>query len=87
MYLNKQYHKKYTNAETVEQIALHAWKEHLFAHLNERVANAALRMLEQSRQGKFINEDAIKAVVASYIELGLLEAPNDAEDTHLTVSK
>lgn len=86
-YLNKQHHKKDADAQTIEQIALHTWRDHLFTHLNQKVANAALRMLERSRGGERINSDAIKAVVESYIELGVLESSSDSESTtaHLTV--
>lgn len=71
----------------MEQIALHTWRDHLFTHLNEKVANAALRMLERSRSGEPINSDAIRAVVESYIELGILESESDLDNTiaHLTV--
>ncbi|XP_055319306.1 cullin-1-like [Sitodiplosis mosellana] len=86
-YLNKQHHKKDADAETIEQIALHTWRDHLFTHLNQKVANAALRMLERSRAGERINSAAIRAVVESYIELGILESSSDSESTtaHLTV--
>lgn len=86
-YLNKQHHKKDADAESIEQIALHTWRDHLFTHLNEKVANAALRMLERSRAGDRINSAAIRAVVESYIELGILEgsADGDCTTTHLTV--
>lgn len=87
-YLNKQCQRKYPNSETIFEIALQAWRDHLFTHLNQKVADAALRMLERNRNGEWINEEAIKAVVSSYIELGTLETPNENNNTeaHLTVS-
>lgn len=86
-YLNKQHHKKDADAESIEQIALHTWRDHLFTHLNQKVANAALRMLERSRAGERINSAAIRAVVESYIELGILEGSIEGDSTtaHLTV--
>lgn len=86
-YLNKQHHKKDADAESIEQIALHTWRDHLFTHLNEKVANAALRMLERSRGGSEINSNAIRAIVESYIELGVLDSSSDSDSTtaHLTV--
>lgn len=86
-YLNKQYRKKCPDGETVEQIALRIFREHLFSHLNHKVSNAALRMLERNREGQWINTKPIKAVIDSYIELGTLGAPIDTENVtaHLTV--
>lgn len=85
--MNKQYRKKFPESETVEQIALRVFRQHLFEHLNQKVSNAALRMLERNREGQSINTKPIKAVIDSYIELGTLGTPTDSDNitAHLMV--
>ncbi|XP_031632522.1 cullin homolog 1-like [Contarinia nasturtii] len=88
-YLDRQHRKKDQDCQRVEQIIYQTWRVHLFEHLNEKVSNAALRMFERNRTGQWVNTDAIKAVVESYIDLGCLETPADSDDitAHLTVYK
>lgn len=67
-------------AYTVEQTAFDTWREHMFNHLNEKVSNAAIEMLERNRNGEIINTYAIKDVIQSYIDLGSLQ-PKDSKDS------
>lgn len=85
-YLNEQRHKRDASMRTMEQTALHIWREHLFKDLNVKISNAALQMLDRNREGESINSSAIQAVVQSYIELGTLEVDIEFEnDAYLKV--
>lgn len=86
-YLNKQMSKRGEEmTNTVEQMAIGTWCTHLFTHLNKKVSDAALRMLERSRQGNTINENSIKAVVETYITLGVLKRSDHFDvSAHLQV--
>ena len=72
-YLNAHMAKRSNDAYTVEEMAFQIWSEHVFNHLNEKVSNAALEMLECNRNGEIVNTCAIKDVIQSYIELGILD--------------
>lgn len=87
-YLNHQYHKKDPESETVEQISIRIWRDHLFTHLNKKVSDAALRMLERHREGQWIDKTAIEAVIKSYIHIGILAFTEESDITtgHLTVN-
>lgn len=79
-YLNRTYLK--TNPSkglTVESLAYTVWKEHLFDHLNAKVADAAVRMLDLSRNGHRIDTEPISAVISTYIQLGFLEHQDDTD--------
>lgn len=71
--MNDQRRKRSTEAYTVDQVAIDNWREHMFNHLNEKVSNAAIELLERNRNGEIINTYAIKDVIQSYIDLGSLE--------------
>lgn len=77
--MNKQKLKRSADSNTVEQMAFKIWREHVFNHLNEKVSNAALEMIERNRNGEIINTTAIKDVIQSYIELGRLEKTNSED--------
>lgn len=79
-YLNEQKHKRDAESETVKEMALHIWCEHLFNSLNKKISKAALLMLERNRNGEIIKAGAIEDVIQSYIELGSLEKKQDDLD-------
>lgn len=89
----KQHHKRNPDGENIEQLALRIWRNHLFTHLNQKVSNAALRMLERYREGhlneseKKIAKTGIEAVVKTYIDIGVLAATDqyDSLDGNLAV--
>lgn len=85
-YLNEQKYKQNPESKSIEAIALYTWYEHLFAHLNEKISNAAIRMLRRNRDGQEINSTAINAVIDSYIDLGFYVKTNELDESnHLTV--
>lgn len=75
--MNNKRVKRSENTITVEQMAFQIWREHVFNHLNEKVSNAALEMIERNRNGDIINTSAIKDVIQSYIELGRIDIKKD----------
>lgn len=79
-YLNDQKHKRNAEAETIKQMGLHVWCDHLFNSLNKKISKAALEMLERNRNGEIIKASAIEDVISSYIELGCLEKKEDDRD-------
>lgn len=79
-YLNEQRHKRDAESQSVKQMALHIWCEHLFNSLNKKVSKAALEMLERNRNGEIIKASAIEDVIQSYIELGCLEKKQEDSD-------
>lgn len=79
-YLNNKRVKRSENTITVEKMAFRIWREHVFNHLNEKVSNAALEMIERNRNGDIINTSAIKDVIESYIELGRIYIKKDPRD-------
>lgn len=89
-YLNKQMSKKEpadTTTINVEQLAIATWCKLLFTNLNRKISDAALRMLERSRKDEEINTQAIKAVVQTYIQIGVLRRTDETEmSAHLKVS-
>lgn len=72
--------KRSTQSYTVEQSAFEIWRDHMFDHLNEKVMNAAIKMLERNRNGEIISAYAIKDVIQSYIDLGSIPA-KDSKDS------
>lgn len=59
----------------------------MFNHLNEKVSNAAIEMIERNRNGEIINTYAIKDVIQSYIDLGNLEVKKSEEKNDTNVLK
>lgn len=73
-YFDKQYHKKNTDHEQIKQILFRIWSDYLFNHLNEKIANAALGLLDRGRSGEWTDGKVIKAVADSYVHLGTLKS-------------
>lgn len=49
------------------------WREVLFKEINEKVMTAVLKMVEKQRNGETIEQSQIKAIVNSFVSLGLDE--------------
>lgn len=86
-YYNEQMTKRDSNAHTVELMAYQIWNDHVYNHLNEKVSNAAVEMLERNRNGEIINTCAIKDVIQSYIELSSLEKTNSKDNLKVILKK
>lgn len=67
-------------SRTVLKMAFQIWKECVYDHLNSKVSNAALAMLERNRNGEIINSCAINDVIQSYIDLGCIGVAEDEEN-------
>lgn len=58
----------------VYTLHLMTWRATFFQKVNEKVMEAVLKMIEKHRQGESIEQSRIKAIVDSFVSLGLDEA-------------
>lgn len=86
-YWNEQSLRKCATSKTMEQITLQVWREHVFKDLNEKISNAALKILDKDREGETVNSSGIQDVIQSYIELGQLNNDDEFDEfAYLMVS-
>ncbi|KAJ3340603.1 hypothetical protein HDU93_006718 [Gonapodya sp. JEL0774] len=69
----------------VYTLCLVSWRDHMFAQLQSSVMAAVIKITERQRNGETIESGLIKAVVESFVALGLDE--NDSKKTTLDVYK
>jgi len=87
-YLNRHWVKREMdegkkNVYDVYTLHLVRWRDVLFAQVSEKVMDAVLKLVERQRLGETIEHSQIKAVVDSFVSLGLDEG--DSSKTTLEV--
>ena len=87
-YLNRHWVKREMdegkkNVYDVYTLHLVRWKEVFFKEVQEKVMDAVLRLVEKQRNGETIDQMQIKAIVDSFVSLGLDE--NDSTKSTLEV--
>ena len=85
-YLNRHWVKREMdegkkNVYDVYTLHLVRWKEDFFKHVQEKVMDAVLRLVEKQRNGETIDHQQIKQIVDSFVLLGL-----DENDSSITTS-
>lgn len=78
-YLNRHWVKREMdegkkNIYDIYTLHLVRWKDDMFIATNKNVMNAVLRLVERQRNGETIEQGQIKAVVDSFVSLGLDES-------------
>ena len=78
-YLNRHWVKREMdegkkNIYDVYTLHLVQWRSTFFQHVNKNVMDAVLKMVEKQRHGETIEHHQIKAIVESFVSLGLDEA-------------
>lgn len=87
-YLNRHWVKREIdegkkNVYDVYTLHLVKWKEDFFDHIEGRVMDAVLKLIERQRLGETVEQSQIKSIVDSYVSLGLDE--NDSSKSTLEV--
>ncbi|KAI9205908.1 Cullin [Polychytrium aggregatum] len=55
----------------VYTLSLVSWLEHLFNHINTKLTDALLKLIEKQRNGETVDTMLIKGVIDSFVSLGL----------------
>ena len=78
-YLNRHWVKREMdegkkNIYDIYTLHLVRWKEDMFTHTHQAVMKAVLKLVEKQRNGETIEQQQVKAVVQSFVALGLDES-------------
>lgn len=89
LYFNQTWVKRQLNeggkkVHDAYQLALVAWRDNFFAALCTGMTNAVLTLIEDDRNGKSIDAALVRAILCSYVELGLNEGESTAEGLGLS---
>lgn len=85
-YLNDQLRKRIADSDDVYQMSLKIWRKHLLDDLNAKLSDAALKLLQRSREGEDVETTSIQSVIESYMDLDNIETKDEfSEATTLTV--